>query len=997
MRTARRCFVFGIVLSFLTVSTYTVAYSQAPATAPNEWTWVGGTQNTANGPGQPGVYGTLGTPAPGNIPGGRDSAATWTDNDGKLWLLGGAGLDANAVGGILNDLWELDPDTLQWTWMGGSSTVPSSCAGSATLPCGYPGIFGTQGIPSAKNLPGGRNAASYWTDSNGDFWLFGGAGFDANGSFGELNDLWEFSPTSKEWTWKSGSNSISSNGGQSGVYGKLGIPSTANSPGGRDNATTWIDKSGNLWLFGGEGFDAQGNPGHMNDLWEFSPSAGNWTWIAGSSTMPSLCAANSVFGLCGWPADYGMFGIPAPNINPGSRVSAVGWTDSEGNLLLFGGTGSVFWESRDFSPIDQYDLWKFNPTTTQWAWISGNSTSICGESSSDAACGETGIYGTEGVPSIGNIPASRENAISWTDSTGNLWLFGGIQATTTSSTGSAFCNDVWAFEPTANEWAWMSGTPPTFPFFDTCGFTPADFGVQGTPAPTNMPSGRLAPAGWTDKSGNFWIFGGYGWPSAGAGVANLSDLWVYKPIAPAPEPSFDILASPNPVSIAAFGPNVPAIATGTTTVNLVATDGFNSPVTFTAAPTTMGGITAITGSFSPATLTGPGSTALTISVTGSVVQVPEPVPLTITATSGGVSQSIEVIVDVAKTGQITPPVFSVPAGTYSTPQTVTLSDRYLTNYGDAYMYYTTDGTTPTVSSPVYVNPITISSTTTLKAVAFDVIHDLSDVSIATFTILPPAATPAFSPGGGTYSSTQSVTITDSTTGAIIYFTTDGTTPTASSTVYSSPITVPSSETLQAVANANGYSLSPVASAGYTIGQPGFSITGTPITVAPGASSGITSTIALTPTGGFTGTVSFSCKISPIAASDPATCTIQNSVNITGSAAQTVTLTVNSTAATSALNHPGNSFWPRAGGTALAGMLFICLSARRRNMCSILGITVLLLFVAVSAIGCGGGGSNGGGGGGGGGNPGTTPGSYLITITGTSGIITEQGTVNLIIQ
>jgi len=67
------------------------------------------------------------------------------------------------------------------------------------------------------------------------------------------------------------------------------------------------------------------------------------------------------------------------------------------------------------------------------------------------------------------------------------------------------------------------------------------------------------------------------------------------------------------------------------------------------------------------------------------------------------------------------------------------------------------------------------------------------------------------------------------------------------------------------------------------------------------------------------------------------------------------------------------------------------------MCSILGITVLLLFVAVSAIGCGGGGSNGGGGGGGGGNPGTTPGSYLITITGTSGIITEQGTVNLIIQ
>ncbi len=79
-----------------------------------------------------------------------------------------------------------------------------------------------------------------------------------------------------------------------------------------------------------------------------------------------------------------------------------------------------------------------------------------------------------------------------------------------------------------------------------------------------------------------------------------------------------------------------------------------------------------------------------------------------------------------------------------------------------------------------------------------------------------AATPTLSPGGGTYTSAQSVAISDTTSGATIYYTTDGSTPTTSSNVYNTLITVSSSETIKAIAIAPGYTNSTVATGAYTI-------------------------------------------------------------------------------------------------------------------------------------------------------------------------------------
>ena len=67
------------------------------------------------------------------------------------------------------------------------------------------------------------------------------------------------------WTWMSGSK----HGYQCGVYGTQGEPDGANVPGGRSNSISWVDGSGNLWLFGGYGQSSDDRMDRMNDLWRY--------------------------------------------------------------------------------------------------------------------------------------------------------------------------------------------------------------------------------------------------------------------------------------------------------------------------------------------------------------------------------------------------------------------------------------------------------------------------------------------------------------------------------------------------------------------------------------------------------------------------------------------------------------------------------------------------------------------------------------------------------
>ena len=156
------------------------------------------------------------------------------------------------------------------------------------------------------------------------------------------------------------------------------------------------------------------------------------------------------------------------------------------------------------------------------------------------------------------------------------------------------------------------------------------------------------------------------------------------------------------------------------------------------------------------------------------------------------------------------PMFYPAPGTFNSPQSVTLSD----SAPGASIYYTTNGSNPTTSSTLYIGPIAVASTTTIKAIAAGNGYGPSSIVTAIFTIQ--ALPPSFSPASGTFNSPQSVMLSDSTPGASIYYTTNGSNPTTSSTLYTGPIAVASTTTIKAIAAGNGYGPSSIVTALFTI-------------------------------------------------------------------------------------------------------------------------------------------------------------------------------------
>ena len=424
----------GIAILLCLLVAWASAHSQSAA---NEWIWMDGSTTFPGGGISGGVYGTLGTPSTGNLPGSRASAATWKDNNGNLWLFSG-----EVFSEYYNDVWRFNPATTEWTWMSGSNADVPGVIG------GIGGVYGTQGTPAAGNTAGGRVGPVAWTDSSGKFWMFGGYGYDSTSKAGYLNDLWQLNPSTLQWTWMGGNSKVTCvqiigvtqcgatgslwnarHGGdrehprrpricdklerqqwepvalwRSGLrlHGRAALHERSlevhaivgcvdvgerhehcehehrrpggslrktrrngggngNTPGGRSQAVTWTDAKGDLWLFGGYGLDANDAIGDLNDLWMFDVTKGQWAWMGGSSAFGGYGGASGVYGT--WLT------AAAGNV-PGGRQGATGWTDSSGNLWVYGGLGmdaaGVFGELND--------LWEYNPTTNHWAWMNGSSS-----------------------------------------------------------------------------------------------------------------------------------------------------------------------------------------------------------------------------------------------------------------------------------------------------------------------------------------------------------------------------------------------------------------------------------------------------------------------------------------------------------------------------------------------------------------------------------------------------------------------------------------------
>jgi Chitobiase/beta-hexosaminidase C-terminal domain len=238
-----------------------------------------------------------------------------------------------------------------------------------------------------------------------------------------------------------------------------------------------------------------------------------------------------------------------------------------------------------------------------------------------------------------------------------------------------------------------------------------------------------------------------------------------------------------------------------------ASQSFSSSITVTMSDSTAGATIHFTTDGSTPTAASPSYTGPITVTTTETIQA-------IAVAAGHLTSTISSATYTLIT-QAAMPTFTPAPGTYSSAQQVTIA----TKTPNATIYYTADGSTPTTASTKYIGPVAITATETLKAIATAPNLTNSAVASGLYTIQTSSivAAPTFSPPPGTYTGYQTITISTTTLGATIYYTTNGVTPSPTAgALYRGPIILHVTTTLKAMATAPGMANSTVTSGLYTI-------------------------------------------------------------------------------------------------------------------------------------------------------------------------------------
>ncbi|MBP9084165.1 MAG: T9SS type A sorting domain-containing protein [Bacteroidia bacterium] len=213
--------------------------------------------------------------------------------------------------------------------------------------------------------------------------------------------------------------------------------------------------------------------------------SGLWTWVHGDSAYYTS-------------AVYGIKGIADSSNVPPGLYAPVYWTGKDGKFWIYGG--------KDYNSGYYSDLWQFDPDSRMWTWVKGDSGLI----------NQPPTFGTRGVSSPTNSPGCRGlGSPAWTDTSGNLWLYGGYVKNRTGTIQYNAMNDLWKFDIQTKEWTWMQGDSVR---------APRVLGTKYVSSPANTPGWKdECSDSWVDANNNFWFYGGGEdfWPE--------QLLWRYSP------------------------------------------------------------------------------------------------------------------------------------------------------------------------------------------------------------------------------------------------------------------------------------------------------------------------------------------------------------------------------------------------------------------------------------------------------------------------------------
>ncbi len=373
----------------------------------------------------------------------REHSAGGIANNNEIYVYGGASLEYE----FSSDFWVYDISQQKWAFISD---------------LGWEEKLDLIGQESTTAHPGGRNRMASTVDKNGNIWMYGG--LYKNKYTNEIyarSDLWMYNPKSKKFTY----------------FGESG--GSADKPAARYRTRAWVDDSNNFWMYGGA-IDNNYSTYSYNDLWKFNTTTKVWTFIKGNKN--SLYCRNCPNGV--YPATPGTSGV---QYFPRARSDYAYWKDNTGNIWIYGG----YVESHG---SEEYgDVWKFNPTTSEWTLISGNDTF--------------------NPPKTATNPGGRNAPYCWVGTDNKLYMSGGQRQYW------YFLRDTWRLNPSNGSWEIVKIDSLTNEAPISVGFRLEDS--------TNAPGSAVNTLDHLTTGSHTYMFSGYG-----TGINNLNGftgaMWRYS-------------------------------------------------------------------------------------------------------------------------------------------------------------------------------------------------------------------------------------------------------------------------------------------------------------------------------------------------------------------------------------------------------------------------------------------------------------------------------------